>query len=71
MNTQTFRVLGMTCVHCVDFVSAELERLPGITSVEVDLPAGSVTLTSTHHLTATQIRSAVEEAGYDLPAPTD
>jgi copper chaperone CopZ len=62
----TFRVLGMTCGHCVGFVTEELESVPGVESVSVDLPTGMVTLTASRVLGPAEIRAAVEAAGYQL-----
>jgi copper chaperone CopZ len=66
MTSREFQVLGMTCGHCVTFVTEELERLPGVTAVAVDLSAGTVTVTSEQELGLPQIQTAVEEAGYEL-----
>jgi copper chaperone len=62
----TFRVLGMTCAHCVGFVTEELETLPGVESVTVDLPTGTVSLVSDQPLDPAAIQTAVEAAGYRL-----
>ncbi|MGW7682608.1 heavy-metal-associated domain-containing protein [Kribbella sp. NPDC054772] len=62
----TFRVLGMTCGHCVGFVTEELETLPGVASVSVDLPTGTVSLVSDRPLDPAAIRTAVEAAGYQV-----
>ncbi|GAB2665429.1 heavy-metal-associated domain-containing protein [Kribbella swartbergensis] len=66
MSTQEFRVLGMSCGHCVRFVTDELEAVPGVESVTVDLPAELVTVVSARTLDPAAIRSAVEAAGYEL-----
>ncbi|MFF0338751.1 heavy-metal-associated domain-containing protein [Kribbella sp. NPDC004875] len=60
----TFQVRGMTCAHCVGFVTEELETLPGVESVAVDLPTGTVSLVSKQPLAPAVIRTAVEAAGY-------
>jgi copper chaperone CopZ len=62
----TFRVLGMTCSHCVGFVTEELEVLPGVESVEVDLPTGTVALVADRPIEPATIRAAVEAAGYEV-----
>ncbi|WP_329005015.1 heavy-metal-associated domain-containing protein [Kribbella sp. NBC_00709] len=62
----TFRVLGMTCNHCVGFVTEELETLPGVESVTVELPTGTVSLVSDRPVDRAAIRTAVEAAGYEL-----
>jgi copper chaperone CopZ len=61
-----YLVTGMTCGHCVSAVSAELRRLPGVRDVEVDLPAGTVTVASAGPLPLDEVRAAVDEAGYEL-----
>ncbi|NIK55063.1 heavy-metal-associated domain-containing protein [Kribbella shirazensis] len=62
----TFQVRGMTCAHCAGFVTEELESLPGVESVAVDLPTGNVTLTADRPIRPAEIRNAVEAAGYEL-----
>jgi copper chaperone len=66
MSRQEFRVLGMSCGHCVQFVTEELEALPGVESVTVDLPAELVTVMSDRELQPAAVRTAVEAAGYEL-----
>jgi copper chaperone CopZ len=66
MSTQEFRVLGMSCGHCVRFVTDELQAVPGVESVTVDLPAELVTVVSAGDLEPAAIRAAVEAAGYEL-----
>ena len=56
----------MTCGHCASAVRAELSKLPGITSVEVDVPAGTVRLTGDPLPGDDLLRGAVEEAGYEF-----
>jgi copper chaperone len=62
----TLRVLGMTCSHCVGFVTDELRALPGVESVEVDLTTGRVELIADRPLDPAAIRAAVEAAGYEV-----
>jgi copper chaperone len=62
----TFRVRGMSCGHCVSFVTEELEAVPGVESVAVDLPTGMVTVVSDRALEPAAIRTAVEAAGYEV-----
>lgn len=59
----TYTVTGMTCVHCVASVTEEISELE---SVEVDLPTGAVTVTSSQPLDPAAVRAAVEEAGYSV-----
>jgi copper chaperone len=64
-STETYSVVGMTCDHCARSVSAEVGAISGVTDVHVDLPSGQVTVTS-EGLDRSQVRGAVEEAGYQL-----
>lgn len=66
MSSREFRVRGMSCGHCATFVSEEIELLPGVEAVAVDIPAGAVTVTSDRELGTSEVRAAVEEAGYEL-----
>ena len=66
MTTTVYRVDGMTCGHCVNAVSAELNKLTGITNVAVDLDSGDVTITSTGDIDPALVRDAIDEAGYEV-----
>lgn len=64
--TETYTVSGMTCGHCVNAVTDELTRLPGVRSVQVDLATGKVDVESDGPLPLDEVRNAVDEAGYEL-----
>lgn len=64
--TTTYAVKGMSCQHCVDAVTGELSKVGSVDAVEVDLGAGTVTVTSEAPLDREVVRAAVDEAGYDL-----
>ena len=66
MSTATYAIKGMTCNHCVSAVSAELGQLPGVSAVQVDLTAGTATVTSEQPIDVESVRDAVDEAGYEL-----
>jgi copper chaperone len=68
MSTATYTVSGMTCSHCVNSVQEEVGQVTGVSSVDVDLETGRVTVTSDAPLDVAQVRAAVEEAGYELKA---
>ena len=65
-QTTAFNVIGMTCSHCVNAVSTEINRIPGVTAVDVDLARGYVEVTSDGALDPATVRAAVDEAGYEL-----
>jgi copper chaperone CopZ len=64
--TETYTVTGMTCGHCVQAVTDELSRLPGVHGVAVDLATGAVTVESDGRVPLDEVRAAVDEAGYAL-----
>ncbi len=66
MSTETFKVTGMTCGHCVSSVTSEVSKLAGVTKVDVDLASGSVTVESDLPIDKAAIASAVDEAGFAL-----
>ncbi|GGU94445.1 heavy-metal-associated domain-containing protein [Actinomadura sp. LOL_016] len=68
MSTSTYTVTGMTCGHCVGAVTEEVGQVAGVTNVDVDLEAGTVTVTSENPVDVELIRAAVDEAGYELKA---
>ncbi len=65
-TTKTYAVTGMTCGHCVQSVSTELQTLEGVHDVQVDLNAdgvSSVTVTSAAALQDAKVESALHDAG--------
>jgi copper chaperone len=66
MATKTYTVRGMTCGHCVSSVRAEISRLPGVETVEVELGSGQVIVSSTQAVDDDAVQAAVDEAGYEL-----
>ena len=65
-TTTTFQVQGMTCGHCVSSVQSEVSTIDGVTAVDVDLATGQLTVTSSTPVDPDAVRSAVEEAGYEV-----
>ena len=66
LHTASYRVRGMTCQHCVDAVTGEVAAVPGVRSVEIDLAAGSLRVTSAPEVARSAVADAVDEAGYVL-----
>ncbi|MGY1948717.1 heavy-metal-associated domain-containing protein [Nocardia asiatica] len=66
MSITTVTVSGMTCSHCVSSVSEEIGAITGVTSVDVDLASGRVTIDSEGPVERDAIAAAVDEAGYKL-----
>ena len=61
-----YAVHGMSCGHCAGAVTRELSAIEGVTGVQVDLAAKKVTVGSTRQLGEDEVRTAVDEAGYEL-----
>jgi copper chaperone len=61
----TYDVTGMTCDHCARAVSSEVGAIEGVTAVDVDVTAGTVTVEG-EGFTHAQVAAAVDEAGYAL-----
>lgn len=64
MTTATFTATGMTCQHCVASVTKEVSALDHVTDVTVDLPTGTVTVTSDAPVADAAVLAAIVSAGY-------
>ena len=65
-NTSSYTVTGMTCGHCVSSVTEEIREIPGVENVDVVLESGVLTITSDEPVDDDAVKTAVEEAGYQL-----
>jgi len=65
-TTQTYTVTGMTCGHCVASVTEEVQEISGVENVDVVLETGSLTVTSAEPVDDAAVKTAVEDAGYQL-----
>jgi copper chaperone CopZ len=57
----------MSCGHCASAIREELLPLRGVEGVEVDVPAGRVTVTG-GPLEVAAVHAAIAEAGYEVVA---
>lgn len=55
-------IQGMTCEHCVAHVTKAIAKVPGVTSVKVDLAAGLAHVDGEPDLQA--LATAVADEGY-------
>ena len=62
--SREYIVNGMTCAHCVMSVREEVGEIAGVSSADVDLESGRLTVTGTS-LDDSAIRAAVAGAGYE------
>ena len=58
-------VPAMSCGHCRTAITAEVERVPGVTGVDVDLETKRVTVIG-EGIDAPTVRAAIDQAGYDV-----
>ena len=63
-ETRTYSVPGISCGHCQAAIEGELAKVDAVDAVAVDLAAKTVTVTGTASDDA--VRSAIDEAGYDI-----
>ncbi len=61
----TYAVPGVSCAHCRAAIAGEVELVPGVRTVDVDLDAKRVRVTG-DGLDDAAIRAAIDEAGYDV-----
>ncbi|HEX4845673.1 MAG TPA: heavy metal-associated domain-containing protein [Geothrix sp.] len=67
MNTQTYRVSGMTCGGCARHVDKAIRATPGVTEVSVDAARGTATVQG--EATFEALSAQVAAAGYQLVGP--
>ena len=61
----TYFVPGVSCGHCRAAITAEVEKLEGVSSVDVDREAKRVAVAGAE-LDDDAVRNAIDEAGYDV-----
>jgi copper chaperone len=58
------QVQGMSCGHCVSAITAAVSPLTGVTSVDVDLTGGRVSVAGA--VDVASVTAAIEDSGYDV-----
>lgn len=59
-------VEGMGCQNCVKHVKEALENLSGVSEADVSLEKNTAIVTLNHEVSDGDLKSAVEDAGYDV-----
>lgn len=67
MSQKIYIVEGMSCAHCQEAVTEEVEQVDGAREVSVDLSAKAVTVISESFDDAA-VRAAIAAAGYEVQA---
>lgn len=63
-NSRTYKVTGMTCSHCRNFVEKSIRAVPGVENVTVDLATGRAEVFGPAD--PEEVKKAVEEAGFEI-----
>ena len=69
MSTKVVNVSGMTCGHCVQAVTEEVQKITGVTGVDIVLNtegSSQVTISADVDLSDSDIAAAIDEAGYEI-----
>jgi copper chaperone CopZ len=61
----TYSVPDVRCGHCRAAITAEVEKVPGVASVDVDLQARRVTV-AVESVDEAAVRAAIDEAGFEV-----
>jgi copper chaperone CopZ len=61
----TYSVPGISCGHCRTAITSEVTAVAGVSAVEVDLDAKTVTVNGAGFNDGA-VRDAIDEAGYDI-----
>lgn len=64
--TKTLSIEGMMCKMCVAHVKKALEKMEGVTSVEVSLEANNAVVTLSCEIADETFKAVIEDAGYEL-----
>ena len=67
VDTLSYTVTNMSCDHCKMTITRALSGLPNVRDVDIDLGSQRVTV-SGEQLNDQSLRSAIEDAGYDVRA---
>lgn len=65
MSSDQFRVPAMSCQHCVNAITKEVNALPGVQQVVISLTDKSVRVDHDTRVTVDDLIRAINEAGYD------
>jgi Cu+-exporting ATPase len=63
---KVLKVEGMTCGNCQKHVRNALEKLEGVTGVEVSLEAKTATVQATRDIPVAEFEKVIADAGYEL-----
>ncbi len=64
--TKTLKIEGMMCMHCVGHVQKALQGLDSVENVNVDLAAGTATVSLKSDVAGSALEKSVADAGYKV-----
>ena len=64
MDEFRYSVPGISCAHCGHAITAEVEKVVGVTAVDVDIEAKTVAVHGAA-VSDSAVRAAIVEAGYE------
>jgi copper ion binding protein len=62
----TLSVPEISCAHCQQTIEGAVGQLPGVASVQVDIPTKQVHVAYADPADRGQVTDAIEQAGYDV-----
>ena len=62
-ETRTYSVPGVSCEHCVKAITDHVNTVEGVSALQGDLDAKTVTVTGGD---SASVVAAIDEAGYDV-----
>lgn len=65
MSEIRYSVPAISCEHCVNAISGEVRKVPGVQDVTVSIDQHTVTVRG-EGLDDGALRAAIDEAGYDV-----
>lgn len=68
MPTKTFSVPNISCNHCIMTIKREIGRLPGVQSVDANLPRKEVIISYRTEGDLPRIKETLAEIGYPVAA---
>lgn len=64
--SDTVKIKGMSCNHCVMAVTKALNEIRGISNVNVDLEKGQATFERDESVDLKAVEQRIEKAGYEI-----
>ena len=68
MSQVTYSVPAISCDHCKHAIETEVAKVPGVSAVAVDVDSKTVRVEG--DATDSDLRAAIDEAGYDVAGVT-